>query len=370
MKTALAVTLSLVAVASLAVSIRYVSEPAAPPERTATAAPDLPTVPVGQAPRPLPPPGPIAPQVQRGLEWLVAQQGPDGGWGENDGQDTDVANTCIAALALLRAGHTPIEGEYREAVARAVAYVCEHVHSSPDGGLAVQTRQGTIPQRKLGPYVDTFLASLLLAEVDGRMPGEEGAAGVRSALEKVVAKIEAGQQEDGSWNHGGWAPILSTTYASMGLNRARERGVQVDGDRLARARDYTSTTVDVAGGSMATADSAGITLYAASNAVANFAYARGENERELRVAIDNLQRAEVQTGFGSFGGEEFLSYQVTSENLARLGGEDWERWNGAVTARVLGLQNADGSWAGHHCITGRVFCTSGALLTLLADRAS
>jgi hypothetical protein len=39
-------------------------------------------------------------------------------------------------------------------------------------------------------------------------------------------------------------------------------------------------------------------------------------------------------------------------------------------ARNLGrVQNADGSWTGHHCITGRTFCTAAALLVLTADRA-
>ena len=36
---------------------------------------------------------------------------------------------------------------------------------------------------------------------------------------------------------------------------------------------------------------------------------------------------------------------------------------------VTKAQNKDGSWAGHHCITGRTFCTATALLTLMADRA-
>jgi hypothetical protein len=32
------------------------------------------------------------------------------------------------------------------------------------------------------------------------------------------------------------------------------------------------------------------------------------------------------------------------------------------------VQNQDGSWTGHHCITGQTFCTAAALLTLMADR--
>jgi len=39
-----------------------------------------------------------------------------------------------------------------------------------------------------------------------------------------------------------------------------------------------------------------------------------------------------------------------------------------MTAKLLKLQNEDGTWAGHHCITGRVAVTSAAILLLQADR--
>jgi hypothetical protein len=39
-----------------------------------------------------------------------------------------------------------------------------------------------------------------------------------------------------------------------------------------------------------------------------------------------------------------------------------------MKAKILNLQNADGTWSGQHCITGRVAVTSAAILILLADR--
>jgi hypothetical protein len=58
-----------------------------------------------------------------------------------------------------------------------------------------------------------------------------------------------------------------------------------------------------------------------------------------------------------------------SETLLARGGEDWEKWDKAMTASINQAQDKDGSWAGHHCITGKTFCTAGALLVLMADRA-
>ena len=58
-----------------------------------------------------------------------------------------------------------------------------------------------------------------------------------------------------------------------------------------------------------------------------------------------------------------------SETLLVKGGKDWEKWDKAVTDNLNRIQDKDGGWSGHHCITGRTFCTAGALLTLMADRA-
>jgi hypothetical protein len=54
--------------------------------------------------------------------------------------------------------------------------------------------------------------------------------------------------------------------------------------------------------------------------------------------------------------------------MHRTGGPEWVKWNTDTKAKILKLQNEDGTWAGHHCITGRVAVTSAAILTLLADR--
>jgi hypothetical protein len=40
-----------------------------------------------------------------------------------------------------------------------------------------------------------------------------------------------------------------------------------------------------------------------------------------------------------------------------------------MTGSLTRVQDKDGSWSGHHCITGKTFCTATALLVLMADRA-
>ncbi|HEV3202412.1 MAG TPA: prenyltransferase/squalene oxidase repeat-containing protein [Bryobacteraceae bacterium] len=353
----------------------------------------------------LPKNDPVATAVQKGVKWLVSVQGKDGGWGQDGGETSyvrqgerlesngnDVANTAVAAEALLHTGSTPTSGEYREAIQRAVGFILKHVEESPAEGLAVTNLTGTQIQRKLGPYIDTFLTSKLLAELDGTMGDARSNARVRQGLQKCVAKVEKNQLKDGSWNiAGGWAPILGTSMASRSLFMAQQKGVAVSPVAMAKVENYTqqaaatpvaADSAGVRGGFVAgrpasaetvavTAASAGVSLYQGAQALEQLSRTdedRKKNAKEIDAIKGRLSDAKFVTGFGSMGGEEFFSYLNISDSLHRTGGPEWTKWNGDIEAKVLQMQNEDGTWAGHHCITGRVAVTSAAILTLMADR--
>ena len=358
--------------------------------------------------KPEEPPRKPAEAIAMGLDWLVSVQGDDGGWGQDGGHNSDVregenlessgndvANTAVAVLALIRSGHTPTEGEYKEAVQRGLDFIMERVEASPEEGLALLTVKGTQVQRKLGPHIDTFLTSMVLTEVDGEMNDQERDERVRLALQKTVNKIESNQQEDGSWNiAGGWAPILGTSIASRSLFEAKQKGVNVDEVVLAKVDDYTKRSTEgtgsgggvgtgagrgvgpgsaggIASGVFASSPAdAGIALYKGAQVLEQLSRseeARESNKAEIAAVTGELSNARFVDGFGSIGGEEFFSYLNISDSLQRTGGKEWEEWNGKIQAKLVRLQNDDGTWAGHHCITGRVAVTSAAILTLAVD---
>jgi hypothetical protein len=350
-------------------------------------------------PRTAPAPASRSTAVDRGARWLASVQGADGGWGQDGGEvssarpgerlessGNDVANTAVAALALLQAGK-----QYEPQVERALAFVLQRIEASPADGLAITDRQGTQIQRKLGPYIDTFLSSMLMSQIDGRASTPELNARVRRALQKTVAKIEKHQQSDGSWNiAGGWAPVLGTSMASRSLFEAQNRGVAVDAAVLKRAETYTVSALgatppptgrDGAGGiaagrpiaaSPAPAEAAGVPLYQSAQALEQLSRTsadRAQNATKISAIQGQLANAAFVGGFGSIGGEEFFSYLNISDSMKRVGGEAWPNWHADNTQMSVGLQNSDGTWAGHHCITGRVAMTSAAILNLTVDRA-
>jgi hypothetical protein len=85
--------------------------------------------------------------------------------------------------------------------------------------------------------------------------------------------------------------------------------------------------------------------------------------------IKQLNRPEFVQGFGSNGGEEFLSFMNIGEALLKKGGDDWKKWDKTMTDSIVRVQDKDGSWSGQHCITGKTFCTASALLVMMTDRA-
>ena len=350
--------------------------------------------------------------VDKGAKWLASVQGKDGGWGQDGGDPTnvrqavplesqgnDVANTSLAALALLRAGN-----QYRPNVERAVDFILRRVESSPADGLSITDAKQTQVQRKLGPYIDTFVASMLLAQVDGTFDKDSNAR-IRTGLAKCVAKIERNQTRDGSWNAGGgWAPLLGTSLASRSLYEASKKGVAVDQDVLARADAYTvknqqdrdSMARDggvgagrgggvlagrgsgvgpgvggAAAESVAVSSAAGVALYQDAQALEQLSRtpeSRQKNAKEIASISSKLSDSRFVEGYGSIGGEEFFSYLNIGDGLKRSGGKEWKEWYSKITQKILKLQNDDGTWAGHHCITGRCAVTSAAILNLTANR--
>jgi hypothetical protein len=361
----------------------------------------------------LPKNDPVGISVSKGVKWLISVQGKDGGWGQDGGETSyvrtgerlesngnDVANTAVAAAALVHAGNSPTTGEYHESLKRAVNFILLHVEASQNNDLAVTDLTGTQIQRKLGPFIDTFLTSKLLAELDGNMGDPQTNARVRQSLQKCVAKIEKNQLKDGSWNvAGGWAPILGTSMASRSLFIAQQKGVQVSKMAMSKVDDYTQRSAQsqsgvVDGISLATgsgigggvgggtytstamsvsvsAASAGVPLYQRAQELEQLSRTekdRNKNAAKIKEITGQLADNRFVTGFGSIGGEEFFSWLNISDSMHRTGGPEWVKWNTDTKAKILKLQNEDGTWAGHHCITGRVAVTSAAILTLLADR--
>ena len=353
--------------------------------------------------------------VDRGLSWIAAAQNKNGGWGAGSHSrqnvidphavQADPATTAMVSMALLRSGTTLLKGEYSLQLRRALNYLLQSTENSPPDSYNITQQTGTQIQTKLGANIDVILTAQFLSNVldyVGHDPALKQR--VQKNLNTCVGKIQRAQDSNGNIAGAGWAGVLQSSFAANALESAQSNGAEVNKDALDRFRVAQKNNFDAKTGDVKTDMGAGVMLYSVSGSARASAKEARRVEEELSKAkrdgrldqsapasAENLlkigfdkddaikystayeiyqsakvaaQREDVMDGFGSNGGEEFLSYLQTGESMVIGKDTAWKEWYDNISGRMLKIQNNDGSWNGHHCITSPVFCTATSLLIL------
>jgi hypothetical protein len=360
-------------------------------------------------------PDKVMSSLEHGLNWISEAQQKNGGWGAGShyrqqemdphAVQADPATTSMVGMALLRNGSTLDKGEHSKQLKGAVEYILGQVEDSDPNTLNITNLQNTQIQTKLGQNIDVVLASQFLTNLLEKLPENHASRKrIEDALNVCVYKIQNGQMADGSTHGAGWAGVLQSSLASNALEAAEFAGADVDLDKLENARNYQKSNFDAETGNVKTDKGAGIVLYSVSGsarAAAKDARKAKERVEEAKqhgivaqaeeVTADVLrklgfsedeaikaetsykvyenakqtaQREDVMSGFGNNGGEEFLSFLQTGEGLVIAKDNSWKNWYDDISGKMIRIQNQDGSWNGHHCITSPVFCTATCLLIL------
>lgn len=296
--------------------------------------------------------------IRRGTEWLIKTMHRDGGCGVDIGQPTDIGCSSMVGLALMSTGNTPVEGPRSREVQRIVSYLIQATEVMPNDDIT--SLQGTQLQNKIGRHAHSFFAALYLAEAIGEGWDTEP---VREALKRVVAAIVGTQTPEGHWGNQSWAPTLGTVMGWVALRAAHYSGLKVGGSPDLTAKhllQQMSATANPNQGSWMH------TLYKNATGV-RVLYALGmEKEAAAKKAFSDVLQlvSKDNTAFSQAGGEEYLAFHLITETMLQEGGEGWNKWFPTVRDKIIGVQNSDGSWTGHHCITSRTFCTAAAVLVL------
>ena len=353
--------------------------------------------------------------IDGGLEWMIKAQQNNGGWGagSHSRQDimdplavnTDPATTAMVAMALLRTGIRLQGDEHSKTLENALEYLLMEVENTPKDRLTITDQTGTQIQSKLGVNIDAVLAMQFFTNMLEFLPtGSALQARVLNATNICADKIQQLQSDDGSMKGSGWAGVLQSSMATNALEAAEYYGADIDEEKLEKSREYQKSNYNPQSGAVDTDRGAGVVLYSVSGSVRASAKQARKVREEIRKAKKDGVLAEsanisketltelgysddeamklstsyqvyessknvaqedgVLSGFGNNGGEEFLSFLQTGESLIINDDEGWKKWFDATSSRLLDIQNQDGSWNGHHCITSPVFCTATTLLIL------
>ena len=120
--------------------------------------------------------------LDRGLQWLERNQGPEGNWASND-----LGLVSMGLLAFLSDGHTPGHGRYGAAEKNALNYV---LHNAKASGLL------NIAGEKHDMY-NHGLSTFVLGQAYGMTSDPR----VGPALDRALKLIVQSQCRDGGWQY-------------------------------------------------------------------------------------------------------------------------------------------------------------------------
>jgi hypothetical protein len=291
--------------------------------------------------------------VDRGLAWLAAHQGKDGGYAGEGGGPAHAGITALAGLAFMQAGNLPGRGKYGKEVQRCLDYVLSCCQQS--GLVCADINQG--------PMYGHGFATLFLGEVYGMTGNEE----VKEKLQRAVQLIQKTQNPEGGWRYQPApydADISVTICEVMALRAARDAGIKVEKEVVDKSIQYVKSCQGADGGFAYQPTMRGPgSGYARTGAgVASLYYAGvfegGEIDRGLKYLKNFMPGKSADQA--SEGMYFYGNYYVT-QAMFLAGGDYWAEFYPAVRDQLISRQAPDGSWQGE---AGADYATAMALIIL------
>ncbi len=293
--------------------------------------------------------------VKRGLAFLEAGQNPDGSVGRGSFQGS-VGVTSLAGLAMMA------DGAHAGAFERAMKYV-------------LQSQQADGYFHAKGTMYDHGFATLFLAEA---MRAGKALPGAKESVTKAVAVIQQSQNAEGGWRYqpqpeaqpGGDSSMTSCQV--LALVAARDAGVDVPEAVINKAAGYLKRCQDadggfhyiLAGGKSAFPRSAA--ALAASAAALKFADA--QSQPDVAKATDYVLKFLPKPGDLPADGTFFIhGNYYAAQAMRTVPGDAAKRWREGIREYLLGVQQADGSWADKRSVE---LTTSQACLILHSAQAA
>jgi hypothetical protein len=296
--------------------------------------------------------------IDAGMKWLLSAIRHDGALGMDLEQRPDLGCTAIAGMALIAEGNTPTGGEHMYELRRVMNAVLD-ILQRPAQIESPKVPQ-TLLQRKIGRNADLFLSALFLSQLAGESAATDQE--IRKVLKEVVDVICEAQESNGTWGHESWAPVLGTVLGWESLRASSSAGLRIDASATLAGKALMKNLEAKSGGDDWMHD-----FYREASSI-RVLYSLDYRDRpEFKRCVERMiktARSDPRP-FQYAGGEEFLSFYLVTECLLKEGDPSWQAWYPAVSGNLINIQNTDGSWTGHHCITARTFCTAAALLTLM-----
>ncbi len=294
--------------------------------------------------------GQIPPEVvtiyERGLAWLASKQSEKGDW--QDG-NRGCGLTGICLMSFLANGQDPNFGHYASNIRRALRAII----SDQD------EKSGYLPNSMYHHGFAMLGLSEAYGAVDESLLWQEGTMGRRrsigEALKLAVNLAVAAQKKNQS---GGWryTPISTDADTSvtgavlMGLLAARNAGIEVPDQTIAKALEYMQRSTGKDGSVAYTGGMGGMGESLNRTAIATLVMAVGRHKDwdQFKAALKQIT-GHLEHRESSY--PEYYRYYM-AQALFQGGHEAWQKWNLALVRQFHQTQNADGSFSNGSYGTG------------------
>lgn len=300
--------------------------------------------------------------VERGLAFLAKQQQADGSFADEPSYRT--AETGLALLAFLSAGHTPEVGRYGMVVRAAAEHLTGavpkdgYVGSTPGGGGK-------------GPMYAQGIATVALAQVVGVEPNADRRRRQREALERLIGVILKAQAAKTSGPYaGGWrytpdAPdsdLSLSGWNALALRAAQDVGVAVPKEAIERAAEFVLRCYLKEERAFGYQPGGPVRLGSVGTGVlCLYLLDRTDHPEALAAAKYLRDRA------GDPPGEyEYYALYYATHAAFQVGDDVWADVSKVTLERLIKSQKPDGGWPKEpeRSEPGRVYRTAMGVLTL------
>jgi len=301
--------------------------------------------------------------IDKALQFLQKNQDSSGAWKLYLDQST--ASTSLAVMAFLSAGHVPGEGPYGETVEKGIEWVLQK--QRPDGLL------GSFSYQMYEHGISTLMLAEVSGMTNKDLSPKVKTA-LEKAIKVILQAQRTSGTHKGGWRYNVNSPdadLSVTGWQLMALRAAKNVGCDIPAERMEMAVDYVRRSFvnlnqagafryTIGGGETVPCTGTGILClelcdkHHTLEAIKSGAYL---------IKAHNLPQTN--------GTHFFYNVYYGSQATFQLGGNYWNLYRPHLHKILLGHQAANGSWGGNqqnaYSSYGPVYGTSMCVLALTVE---
>jgi len=298
--------------------------------------------------------------LNRALAFLAKSQQPDGAFKSGMPMNTGVTSLCV--MAFLAKGYSPGTGPYGSTINRGIDFVV--ASQKPNGMLIGRTASH-------GPMYSHTIATLMLSEISGmvdpiRQKKVDKALGKALRLTLAAQKINKNPIHKGGWRYqhtSADSDISCTGWALMSLRSARNNGAAVPKEAIDQAVQFVMNCRCPDGGFGYTGPaSPGLARTGTALLCLELC---GRHRDKAAVGAGDWILKNLPTQFG--GGHFYYGLYYCAQGMFQLGDKYWELWAVNMYDMMLKYQGKNGSWpqgVSSEAAAGACFSTAMGVLAM------